>query len=179
VGKCDERTWTVARSLDFFNVHGSVHRKYIPIYIHQDATLHSLFISGNYSTCFGWYLHPSSGAHTTVSTAYGIFHTVTATCRYGGRRQYFIYLCITVITVVRPRSCPIIKYVSNNFLLILLVHSLTMVTLQQSKRVAEIYNCYIQNVHGRVILLCISETQQGCHTLKNHIATIRSFLIMQ
>jgi len=31
---------------------------------------------------FGWYLHPSSGAHTTVSTASGICHTVTATCRY-------------------------------------------------------------------------------------------------
>jgi hypothetical protein len=26
-----------------FNVHGSLHRKYIPIYIQQDATLHSLF----------------------------------------------------------------------------------------------------------------------------------------
>jgi len=25
----------------------------IPIYIQQDATLHSLFISGNCSTCFG------------------------------------------------------------------------------------------------------------------------------
>jgi ribosomal protein L40E len=30
-------------------------------------------------TCFGWYFHPSSGAHTTVSTASGICHnTVTA-----------------------------------------------------------------------------------------------------
>jgi hypothetical protein len=59
---------------------------HIPIYIQQDATLHSLFISGNCSTCFGWYFHPSSGAHTTVSTASGICHnTVTATCRYGGR----------------------------------------------------------------------------------------------
>jgi hypothetical protein len=40
----------------------------IPIYsyIQQDATLHTLFISGNYSTCFGWYFHPSSGAHTTI-----------------------------------------------------------------------------------------------------------------
>jgi hypothetical protein len=54
-------------------------RKYIPIYIQQDATLHSLFISGNSSTCFGSYLHPSSGAHTTVSTASGICHTVTST----------------------------------------------------------------------------------------------------
>jgi hypothetical protein len=55
------------------------------LYIQQDATLHSLFISGNCSTCFGWYFHPSSGAHTTVSTATGICHTVTATCRYRGR----------------------------------------------------------------------------------------------
>jgi hypothetical protein len=30
-------------------------------------------------------LHPSSGAHTTVSTASGICHTVTAICRYRGR----------------------------------------------------------------------------------------------
>jgi hypothetical protein len=59
----------------------------IPIYVHiqQDATLHSLFISGNCSTCFGWYFHPSSGAHTTVSTAPDICHTVTAICRYRGR----------------------------------------------------------------------------------------------
>jgi len=49
---------------------------YIPLYIQQDATLHSLFISGGCSTCLGWYLHPSSGAHTTVSTASGISHTV-------------------------------------------------------------------------------------------------------
>jgi hypothetical protein len=34
------------------------------LYIQQDATLHILFISGNCSTCFGWYHHPSSGAHT-------------------------------------------------------------------------------------------------------------------
>jgi hypothetical protein len=35
----------------------------IPIYIQQDATLHSLFVSGNCSTCFGWYFQPSSGTH--------------------------------------------------------------------------------------------------------------------
>ena len=39
-------------------------------------------LSGNCSTCFGWYNHPLSGAQTTVSTASGICHTVTATCRY-------------------------------------------------------------------------------------------------
>ena len=62
---------------------GSAENTYtnIPIYMQQDATLHSLFISRNCSTCFGWYLHPSSGAHTTVSTASGICHTITATCR--------------------------------------------------------------------------------------------------
>ena len=42
-------------------------------------------LSGNCSTCFGWYLHPSSGAQTPVSTASVICHTVTATCRYNGR----------------------------------------------------------------------------------------------
>ena len=62
-------------SSSLFNVYGFVHRKYIPIYIQQDAILHSLFTSGNFSTCFGWYFHSSSGAHTTVSTAFGICHT--------------------------------------------------------------------------------------------------------
>jgi len=66
-------------------VKGSVHRKYIPIHIQQDATLRSSFISGNCSTCFGWYLHPSSGAHTTVFTESGICQTVTAACRYYGK----------------------------------------------------------------------------------------------
>ena len=61
---------------------GIVQYIYIYIYIQQDATLYSLFISGNCSTCFGCYFHPSSGAHTTLSTASGICQTVTATCRY-------------------------------------------------------------------------------------------------
>jgi hypothetical protein len=39
-------------------------------------------LSGNCCTCFGWYHHPSSGAHTPVFTASGICHTVTATCHY-------------------------------------------------------------------------------------------------
>jgi hypothetical protein len=56
-----------------------------PVYIQQNATLHSLFISGNCSTCFGWYFYPSWGAHTTVSTASGICHTVTAIFRCRGR----------------------------------------------------------------------------------------------
>ena len=68
-----------------FNMQGSVYRWYIRVYIQQDATLHSLFISGNCSTCFGRYLHPSSGAHTTLSTATGTCQTGSATCRYRGR----------------------------------------------------------------------------------------------
>jgi hypothetical protein len=40
---------------------------------------------GNYSTCFGWYHHPSSGEQTTVSTASGICYTIAAICRYHGR----------------------------------------------------------------------------------------------
>ena len=82
--------WTVfhkisRKSIDKFKVYGSVQRKYIPIYIQQDATLHSLFITRNCSAFFGWYLHPSSGMHTTVSTTSGICHAVTATCRYRAR----------------------------------------------------------------------------------------------
>jgi len=75
------------------NIQGSVHRKYILIYIQQDATLHILFISRNCSTCFGWYLRPSSGAHTTVSTASGTCQTVTATCICHGRDGTSISIC--------------------------------------------------------------------------------------
>jgi len=46
---------------------------------------YTVYFSGNCSTCFGWYHHPSSGAQTTVSTASGICHTVTAICCYRGR----------------------------------------------------------------------------------------------
>jgi len=42
-------------------------------------------LSGNCSTCFGWYHHPSSEAQTTVSTTSGICHTIITICRYRGR----------------------------------------------------------------------------------------------
>jgi len=38
----------------------------------------------NCPTYFGWYLHPSSGAHTTVFTVSGTCQTGTATCHYCG-----------------------------------------------------------------------------------------------
>jgi hypothetical protein len=47
--------------------------------------IRQFILSGNCTTCFGWYHYPSSGGQTTVSTASGICHTVTATCRYRGR----------------------------------------------------------------------------------------------
>ena len=50
-------TRLVSDSKLYFNVHGSVHRKNIPVYIQQDATLHSLLyletallVSGGTST---------------------------------------------------------------------------------------------------------------------------------
>jgi len=67
----------------FFKFKGPCIVKYMPIIVQQDATIYSLFtsISVNRSTCFGWYLHPSSGARVTVSTASGISKSVTTTCR--------------------------------------------------------------------------------------------------
>jgi hypothetical protein len=45
------------------------------VYLYLETALH---VSGGTS-------NPSSGAHTTVSTASVICHTVTAICRYRGR----------------------------------------------------------------------------------------------
>ena len=54
----------------------------ILIYIYPTRCNVTQFIlSGNWSTCFGWYHHSSSGAQTTVSTTSGICHTVIAICR--------------------------------------------------------------------------------------------------
>jgi hypothetical protein len=69
------------QSAKHFNIHGSVHRNNILIYIQQDATLHSLFYLETA-------LHVSGGTTThhqerkQLSIASGIRHTVTATCRY-------------------------------------------------------------------------------------------------
>jgi hypothetical protein len=49
---------------DQFDFHGSVHCRCTSIskYNQQYSTLHNLFISVKCSTCFTWYLRPSSGA---------------------------------------------------------------------------------------------------------------------
>jgi hypothetical protein len=68
--------------------------KFIPIYIQKAATLKSLFISEKYSIYFRWYIHASSGAHTTVSTVSVICNTVTATyCYRGGVGTGLSVLC--------------------------------------------------------------------------------------
>jgi len=64
-----------------FTFKGPCNVKYMPVIVQQDATIYSLFVSVNRSTYFGWYVHPSSGAHVTLSTASGIGKIVTATCR--------------------------------------------------------------------------------------------------
>jgi hypothetical protein len=71
------------RLLLVFNVHGSVHRKNIPIYIQQDATLHSLLYLETA-------LHVSGGTTTHHQERKQLYlqdtvcHTVTATCCYHG-----------------------------------------------------------------------------------------------
>jgi hypothetical protein len=86
-----------------------VHCKYIPVYIQQDATLHSLFISGNYSTCFGWYFHPSSEAHTTVSTASGICQPLDDDGRKGRPKHVECYSTINKIEKLVHLVCFTIK----------------------------------------------------------------------
>jgi hypothetical protein len=67
-----------------FNIYGSVFCKNILVYIQQDATLHSLFYLETA-------LHVLGGTTThhqerkQLSTASGICHTITATCRYSSR----------------------------------------------------------------------------------------------
>jgi hypothetical protein len=55
------------------------------VYLYLETALH---VSGGTS-------NPSSGAHTTVSTASGTCHTVTAICRYRGR----VGTCLSVLWV--------------------------------------------------------------------------------
>ena len=61
----------------FYNIHGSAHRNNILLYkSQQDAHVTEFILSDNCSTCFGRYLHPSSGALTTVTTASGNRYTL-------------------------------------------------------------------------------------------------------
>jgi hypothetical protein len=65
-------------------------RKYISLYSNYSniypkrCNVTQFILSGNCSTCFGWYHNPSAGVQITVSTASDICYTVTAICRYRG-----------------------------------------------------------------------------------------------
>ena len=50
--------------------------------VQQDGTIYSLLYICNRSTCFGWYLHPSPGAHITVITTSGTGQTLSANFHY-------------------------------------------------------------------------------------------------
>ena len=78
----ENRTQYLPNTNQRFKVQGSVYRKYIVTYIQQDATLHSLFVSTNCSTCFGRYIYPV--AHITLITASGTCQNITATFRWRG-----------------------------------------------------------------------------------------------
>jgi hypothetical protein len=67
------------------DVHGSVHRKPILKYNWRDATLHNLFISVKFSTCFRRFLRPSSGAQKLYIEHRVLCQTFTATCHCRGR----------------------------------------------------------------------------------------------
>jgi len=86
--------WELFERIDLYNRqkrHYRQRHKNVAIINQQDATIYSLFIFLNCSTCFGWHFHPSSEAHITVSTVSGIIETVTATCNerdVHDRKQY-------------------------------------------------------------------------------------------
>jgi hypothetical protein len=79
-------------------------------------------LSGNCSTYLGWYHHPSSGAQTTVSTASGICHTVTATCRYHGRvgaGLSVLWVVYTTHSTLRPlKTLRLLPLCNGNSMLI-------------------------------------------------------------
>jgi len=59
-----------------------------------------------------WYHHPSSGAHTTVCTASGIFHNVMDGVKFSNKLYtiYFIWKLLYMFRVVPP---PIIRSAYN------------------------------------------------------------------
>jgi len=89
--------WQILLSTFFFNFHGSVHRKNILIYISNKTQRYTVYFIWKLLYVFRLVHHPSSGAQTTVSTASGICHTVTATCRDCS----FIIIIIIIIIIIQ------------------------------------------------------------------------------
>ena len=56
----------------------ALHCFWMSIIVQQDATIYSFLFPANCSTWFGWYLHPSSGAH--INCNYSIWHWLNHIC---------------------------------------------------------------------------------------------------
>jgi len=85
VGAPDDERRTARNMLSFQWTSGiinSVTRLHLVGYLYWVT---QFILSGNHSTCFGWYHHQSSGVQTTVSTASGICHTIIVICHCHGR----------------------------------------------------------------------------------------------
>jgi len=80
----NEDFFAVFRSSSSSSSSSNIPRQYIPIYIQQDAHVTQFILSGNCSTCFGWYFHPPSGVQTTVSQHLVFVTPLLLICRYRG-----------------------------------------------------------------------------------------------
>jgi hypothetical protein len=69
------------------------------------------YIPVNCSTCFGWLLHPSSGARITVITASGTGQTVSVTFLY--REEVGTGSAATTLPIY-PRCCILIDYFNKS-----------------------------------------------------------------
>ena len=96
-------------SITFHNLLNS----YSNIYLTR-CNVTQFILSGNCSTCFGWYFHPSSRVQTIVSTAYGICHTVTAICPCPPPPQEIFLVLNSVIGWVNPIPGRIMSMKNSN-----------------------------------------------------------------
>ena len=60
-------------------IHGSVHRDSILIRSNEIQQYAGIYLLQNYSTCFGFLSHPSSGVQQMATAASGTGHSVRAT----------------------------------------------------------------------------------------------------
>jgi len=94
-----------------FYVHVSVHRESMSIIVQQNATIYSLLYFYKLLYIFGCLLHPSSGAHITVITAYGTGQTISAPFRYRG--EVGNGSSATTLPIY-PRRCILISYFNKS-----------------------------------------------------------------
>ena len=59
-----------------FYIHGSMHHNSVLIRSNKMQQYAGIYLLQNYSTCFGYLSHPSSGIHQTVTAASGTGHSI-------------------------------------------------------------------------------------------------------